>query len=74
MSKPGTRFFIGPLTPAQQRRRLRSRRNFHQANLLSDARNMPMREAFIAMEREALADYADYVRRCQGTPHSTVQP
>lgn len=45
MSKPGTRFFIGPLTEAQQRRRQRSRENFRKADEIASARNIPMNEA-----------------------------
>ena len=44
--RPGTRRFIGPLTPAQKRRRDRARANFHLANALSDARNMSVGDAF----------------------------
>lgn len=44
--KPGTRFFIGPLTPAQQRRRLRSRETFRRVSDIADTRCVPMREAF----------------------------
>ncbi len=44
--RPGTRRFIGPLTPAQKRRRDRARANFQLANNLSDARNMTICDAF----------------------------
>lgn len=58
MSRPGTRFFIGPLTPAQQRRRERSRENFRRAAEIADARYIPMADAFrIAREGDR------YVRR-----------
>lgn len=39
------RFFIGPLTEAQQRRRQRSRENFQKADEIAYARNIPMNEA-----------------------------
>jgi hypothetical protein len=48
MSKPGTRFFIGPLTPAQQRRRERARENFRRADEIAYARNIDMSDAFKA--------------------------
>lgn len=44
--KPGTRHFIGPLTPAQQRRRERSRSQFKLACTIADARNCTMADAF----------------------------
>jgi len=47
-----TRFFIGPLTPAQQRRRQRSRENFRWAAEIADARNLTMAEAFAATEAQ----------------------
>ena len=46
MSKPGTRRFIGPLKPAQQRRRLRSQSRFQRLADIADARCLSMREAF----------------------------
>lgn len=46
---PGTRFFIGPLTPAQQRRRERNRERFREAAEIADARNITMREAFYVL-------------------------
>jgi hypothetical protein len=36
--KPGSRHFIGPLTPAQQRRRERNRATFRTVSLMADAR------------------------------------
>lgn len=42
---PGTRHFIGPFTPAQQRRREKARERFRIASEISDARNISMREA-----------------------------
>lgn len=49
--KPGTRHFIGPLTPAQQRARVRSRQQFRLAAEIADARNIPMREALIVAKK-----------------------
>lgn len=61
MTKPGTRRFIGPLTPAQQRRRERARESFRFAHSLSDARGLPMRDAFVASSLKNLAyEYRGY--------------
>ncbi len=49
---PGTRHFIGPLTPAQQRRRERSRERFRIASEIADARNISMREALMVATGE----------------------
>jgi hypothetical protein len=48
---PGTRYFIGPLTEAQRRRRERSRSQFQVASEIADARNISMREALIEAKR-----------------------
>lgn len=48
MSTPGSRHFIGPLTPAQIRRRQRNRETYRNAAEIADARNISMREAFAA--------------------------
>lgn len=45
------RHFIGPLTPAQQRRRQRSREEFRQAAEIADARYMSMGDAFKILRR-----------------------
>lgn len=46
MANPGTRFFIGPLTPAQQRRRQRNRESFRRVVNLADTWKLSVREAF----------------------------
>lgn len=46
MSRPGTHRFIGPLTPAQRRRRERARETFRVVSDIAYARNVSMREAF----------------------------
>lgn len=51
MARPGTRFFIGPLTPAQQRRRQRSRERYRELAEICDARYISMCEAFRVMRR-----------------------
>ena len=51
MTRPGTRFFIGPLTPAQQRRRQRAREKFRKVSEIADARNITMREAFEVIQQ-----------------------
>lgn len=51
MSRPGTRFFIGPLTEAQQRRRKRARENFREAREIADARYCRMADAFKILRR-----------------------
>ncbi len=48
VSRPGTRFFIGPLTPAQRRRRERSRARFGIVDDIAYTRNIPMADAFRA--------------------------
>lgn len=58
MSAPGTRHFIGPLTPAQRRRRERSRENFRNAAEIADARNLTMREAFYVSSYNRLNRFA----------------
>ena len=45
MSRPGTRRFIGPLTPAQKRRRERARQHFSRVAERADTRNITIREA-----------------------------
>ncbi len=45
MSKPGTRFFIGPLTPAQQRRRERSRQHWRAIDEIMYVRNVSFTDA-----------------------------
>lgn len=62
MATPGTRSFIGPLTPAQQRRRQRSRENYRWAAEVADARNLTMVEAFAVITPKRHARwYRDYV-------------
>lgn len=51
MSRPGTRFFIGPLNPAQQRRRKRSREEYRDAAEIADARYMSLADAFKILRR-----------------------
>lgn len=51
MRKPGTRFFIGPLTPAQQRRRKRAREDYRDAAEIADARYVSMADAFKILRR-----------------------
>lgn len=51
MSKPGTRRFIGPLTPAQQRRRLAARLRFSKVLDCADARNCSIRDALLIVTR-----------------------
>ena len=46
MSRPGTRRFIGPLTPAQQIKRLIVREKFRTVREIAEARNITMPEAF----------------------------
>ena len=48
---PTNRFFIGPLTPAQQRRRKRNRDEFRQAQEIADARYVSMADAFKILRR-----------------------
>lgn len=48
MSAPGTRHFIGPLTPSQQRKRQRRRASFRDISCLRDARNLTFIEALAA--------------------------
>lgn len=43
---PGTRHFIGPLTPAQQERREQAKDRFRRAQEIADARYIPMVDAF----------------------------
>ena len=45
MSRPGTRFFVGPLTPAQRRRRERARQHFTRIAEKADTRNITIRDA-----------------------------
>jgi hypothetical protein len=47
-----TRFFIGPLTEAQLRRRQRARDKFNAAAEIADARYISMRDAFRALHAE----------------------
>lgn len=51
MSKPGTRRFIGPLTPAQQRRRAAARERFRKASSCADARDCSIRDALLIVTR-----------------------
>lgn len=44
-TSPGTRHFIGPLTPAQQCRRLRNRRNWHRIETIAYTFNVTATEA-----------------------------
>lgn len=60
MSRPGTRRFVGPLTPAQQRRRDRARAHFARINSLADAWAVSIREALL---QEPFAN--DWLRRRQ---------
>lgn len=46
LPRPGSRRFIGPLTPGQQRLRERNRSRFRRAAEVADVRNLPMRVAF----------------------------
>lgn len=55
MSRPGTRFFVGPLTPAQQRKRERARLRWRVVDEIADVRNVPIGQAF-KIERECPAD------------------
>lgn len=50
MSTPGTRLFIGPLTPSQQRRRERNRERFREVSEIAEARYISMREAFYVLK------------------------
>lgn len=50
MSTPGTRLFIGPLTEAQARRRMRSRYHFNEISSMMDARNISFVEAIKAVK------------------------
>jgi hypothetical protein len=52
MASPGTRFFIGPLTPAQQRRRLRNRERFRRAAEVADTRNTSIMSGFLISRHE----------------------
>lgn len=52
MPRPGTRLFIGPLTPAQRRRRDRARETFREVEEMAYARNISMKEAFHAVKIE----------------------
>lgn len=52
MNRPGTRFFIGPLKPAQRRRRERSLETFRVVDEIAYTRNIPMAEAFRALHYE----------------------
>ena len=45
MSRPGTRRFIGPLTPAQKRRRERARQHFTRIADKAETRNITIAEA-----------------------------
>ncbi len=46
MNRPGTRFFICPLTQAQQRRRERSRDRWRVVDEIAYCRNIPVADAF----------------------------
>lgn len=60
MSRPGTRFFIGPLTEAQKRQRLRSREQFRVADEIAYVRNIPFRDALRAAKEPPLYFYHGY--------------
>jgi hypothetical protein len=51
-TKPATRRFIGPLTPAQQKRRRLARSRFQEIASMQDARCLTFREAIKAVEWE----------------------
>lgn len=51
MTYPTSRHFISPLTPAQQRRRQRSREEFRQAREIAGARYVSMGDAFKILRR-----------------------
>lgn len=57
MSAPGTRLFVGPLSPAQRRRRERSRERFRHAQEIAEARCIPLRDAFYIMAGKEPAKY-----------------
>lgn len=52
MRRPGNRFFIGPLTPAQQERRRRARYSFNDIAEMQDARGLSFTEAAKAVKWE----------------------
>ena len=52
MTRPGNRFFIGPLTPAQQERRRRARYSFTDIASMQDARGLSFTEAAKAVKWE----------------------
>lgn len=45
MRNPGTRHFIGPLTPKQQRRRIRNQQRFQYVSEIMEARCVTFAEA-----------------------------
>lgn len=45
MNRPGNRFFIGPLTTAQQKRRDQSRKFWRDISEIMDARDLSFAEA-----------------------------
>ena len=60
MSRPGSRFFIGPLTPAQQRRRERSREFWRDISEIMDVRGLSFADAFRVWKRKSGYVYHGY--------------
>ncbi len=63
MNRPGTRFFIGPLTQAQQRRRERSRDRWRVVDEIAYARCIPVSDAFKAERDERVNRWAYELQR-----------